>query len=114
MLVQLKQNELVAAIKQYLINEGINLDGKVVDVSFTAGRKEAGIYADINIEDNSIPDFGFPKDEDGEAKDTPVLKLVQDLAEDQGNDASPEPESPAAEPAAEAQEEVKPKNSLFN
>lgn len=53
MQIQLKQTEIVAALKQYVQAQGINLVGKNVDITFTAGRKEAGIVADISIEDSA-------------------------------------------------------------
>lgn len=59
MLIQLKQSEIVAAIKQYVTNQGVNLADKRVDVSFTASRGTAGILADISIEEaESLPDLG--------------------------------------------------------
>lgn len=59
MLVQLKQQEIVAALTQYIASQGINLQAKQVDVAFTAGRGTTGISAVITIEDSEdIPDFG--------------------------------------------------------
>lgn len=55
MQIQLKQVEIIAALKQYIHQQGISLAGKSVDISFTAGRKDAGLIADINIEDVVIP-----------------------------------------------------------
>lgn len=57
MQIQLKQAEIVIALKQYIAAQGINLVGKDVSISFTAGRKEAGIVADLVIEDGAIPGF---------------------------------------------------------
>lgn len=57
MQINLKQNEIVDALKQYVNQQGINLAGKQVEVSFTAGRKEGGLCAEINIEDHDIPGF---------------------------------------------------------
>ena len=55
MQIQLKQAEIVKALKQFITGQGINLAGKDVDISFTAGRKEAGLTADIFINDTQIP-----------------------------------------------------------
>jgi hypothetical protein len=52
MQIQLKQNEIVAAIKQYVAQQGINLTGRKVEVTFTAGRKESGLSADVDITDD--------------------------------------------------------------
>lgn len=71
MQVQLKQPEIVAALKQYITAKGISLKGKEVTVDFTAGRKEGGIFVDISIEDMGVP---LIQDED-ENEGTPVSKL---------------------------------------
>lgn len=57
MQIQLKQTEIVTALKQYIHNQGINLTGKEVTITFTAGRKESGVSADLTIEEASIPGF---------------------------------------------------------
>ncbi|TXH14564.1 MAG: hypothetical protein E6R03_08910 [Hyphomicrobiaceae bacterium] len=49
MQINLKQPEIITALKQYIGNNGINLDNKDVQVTFTAGRKESGISAELNI-----------------------------------------------------------------
>lgn len=51
MQIQLKQAEIVTALKMYIVSQGIILANKEVSISFTAGRKEAGVLADISIED---------------------------------------------------------------
>lgn len=53
MQIQLRQTEIIAALKQYIMAQGISLAGKEVEIAFTAGRKEAGITADVSIEDLS-------------------------------------------------------------
>ena len=62
MQINLKQTEIIAALKQYIAGQGISLQGKSVDMAFTAGRKEAGISVEISIEDVSLPDFGLPEE----------------------------------------------------
>lgn len=49
MQISLKQSEIIAAIRGYIQDQGINLEGKTVDVAFTAGRKGAGLSADVDI-----------------------------------------------------------------
>lgn len=61
MQIQLKQVEIVSALKQYITQKGIDLSGKEVSISFTAGRKEGGITADLSIEDSEIPGFSGPE-----------------------------------------------------
>ena len=51
MQIQLKQAEIIAAIKGYISSQGINLFNKDVTIAFTAGRKESGLTADISIEE---------------------------------------------------------------
>lgn len=51
MQIILQQRNIEAALKQYIASQGINLTGKSVAVEFTAGRKETGISAAIDIED---------------------------------------------------------------
>lgn len=62
MQINLKQTEIIAALKQYIAGQGISLQGKSVNMAFTAGRKEAGISVEISIEDISLPDFGLPEE----------------------------------------------------
>jgi len=74
MQIQLKQAEIVSALKQYITSQGINLQGKTVDISFTAGRGTSGLTADLIIEDAAIPALDFDGSDDAKAK--PVLGLV--------------------------------------
>lgn len=71
MQIQLKQAEIVCALKQYIAKQGIDLAGKTIDISFTAGRKDSGLSADISIEDTGVTTV---VDEAGVLK--PVLSVV--------------------------------------
>ena len=51
MQIQLKQFEIVQAIRQYVSKQGIDLADKTVDMTFTAGRKETGVSVEITIDD---------------------------------------------------------------
>lgn len=53
MQIQLKQGEITAALKAYIQSQGFNLEGKEIEIQYTAGRKESGLYADIFI--NEVP-----------------------------------------------------------
>lgn len=55
MQVQLRQPEIVEALRQYIANKGISLSGSTFQVHFTAGRKETGISAEITMENEEIP-----------------------------------------------------------
>lgn len=63
MQIQLKQSEIIQALKLYISTQGINLNGKTVEVAFTAGRKETGLSADVQIEDMvpaTAPGMAYP------------------------------------------------------
>lgn len=57
MQIQLKQTEIVIALKDYISKKGIDLAGKSVDIAFTASRKDAGLTADLSIDDLGIPKY---------------------------------------------------------
>jgi len=59
MQIQLKQTEIINALKLYISNQGINLNGKTVEVAFTAGRKSSGLTADVCINDAQLPAVGI-------------------------------------------------------
>jgi hypothetical protein len=50
MKIQLRQLDIEAAIKLYITAQGINLQGKTVTMDFTAGRKQTGLIADVDIQ----------------------------------------------------------------
>lgn len=103
MQIQLKQAEIVDAVKDYVAKHGFNLAGKVVDVTFIAGRGDKGLVADISIEELDIPGIDNA-DAEGEAA-KPTLTVVQAPAADQEAPAKvedPQPETPDAETAPAA------------
>lgn len=54
MQIIIKQSEIEVAVKNYIAGLGINLTGKDVEVSFTAGRKEDGLSASLDIVDATL------------------------------------------------------------
>lgn len=62
MQIQLKQAEIVVALKDYITKKGIDLTGKSVDIAFTASRKDAGLTADLSIDDLGIPKYSEEAD----------------------------------------------------
>ncbi len=74
MKINIRQTEIVSALKQYITAQGINLSGKTVEISFTAGRGQTGLTADLTIEDAEIP--GVTELEQ-EQVPPPALLLVQ-------------------------------------
>lgn len=57
MIINLKQTEIELALRAYVVAQGISLHGKDLSISFTAGRREAGITAEISIDDVEIPGY---------------------------------------------------------
>ena len=52
MQINFKQVEIEDALKLYVSQQGINITGKVVEVTFISGRKNNGLTAELNIQDN--------------------------------------------------------------
>lgn len=73
MQINLRQPEIEKALRGYIREQGINLYGKEVFISFTAGRKDTGLSAELNIEDIDVPP---PPDSNAEiALDTAQAKV---------------------------------------
>lgn len=77
MQIQLKQAEIESALKDFISKQGINLQGRTVQIEFTSGRKENGITADLSISDTTgnLPDFP-----DEQIQHAPQVSLVKDVA----------------------------------
>ena len=58
MQITLKQSDIEQALKAHIANLGVNLVGKTVGMTFTAGRKAAGISVELNIDDTDTPSLG--------------------------------------------------------
>ena len=71
--VKLVQHEIEQAVRLYLAHEeGMKLEGRKLEIEFTAGRNPPSVYADIKIvknEDGDTPDAVVMKDE-GPATDS--------------------------------------------
>lgn len=50
MQIQLKQAEIEEAIVRYISQQGINLVNKTVNITFTSGRKDNGLSAEVDID----------------------------------------------------------------
>lgn len=118
MQINLKQAEIVLALRAYVVAQGINLTGKDVEISFTAGRRESGISADITIEDAVIPGYTNAVSDEAPEVSAHVVTLAAvptAPAVVEADDANAE--APAVEAAPEAEEapatEAKPTVSLF-
>lgn len=98
MQIQLRQTEIVEALKQYITKQGISLVGKTVEIGFTAGRKETGISADISIDEGTQAQLpGLDADEDEAAPARPMLSVVTDPQVTSSVETVEEPAPPADE-----------------
>lgn len=88
MQITLKQREIEAALRQYITNSGVSLAGKTVEIGFTAGRKEAGLVADISIEDTN------------QAPEAPIKPVTIAAAETPAPVVQEVPKADVQEPAA--------------
>ena len=115
MQINLKQPEIEQALRAYVVAQGISLHGKDLTISFTAGRRESGISAEISIDDVEIPGYTT----DAPIAKVPVLALAPAVTEVAEAVEAPVPEEPVgAEPAdvpeaAEPEVEAKQTVSLF-
>ena len=50
MQIQLKQAEIEEAIVRYISQQGISLINKTVNITFTSGRKDNGLSAEVDID----------------------------------------------------------------
>ena len=53
--INLKESDIITALKQYVTNQGIDLTGRDVKISFTAGRKQNGVTAALAIDEHEDP-----------------------------------------------------------
>ncbi len=111
MQIQLKQVEIVEALKAHITKQGFSLVGKTVDISFTAGRKDAGLSADISIEDAELPDLISDAEEGTAAK--PALSVVKPLVNKEEAAAPVAATAEAKVDAPDTSSEKAPTSSLF-
>ena len=100
MQVSLKQNEIEAALKGYISQQGINVNGKQINIVFTAGRKASGITADLTIDDIELPDCSDQVAADLKVVQIPAGFLKRDI-------------EPAVQATTENQTEEVKTSSLF-
>lgn len=51
MKIQLTQTEIEIAVREYVANQGIKVEGKELTLSFTMTRSDQGLLADLSIEE---------------------------------------------------------------
>ena len=59
MRITLNQAEIEQALRQYAASQGIDTQGKQVEVSLTAGRGPNGFSAELNIQMKDCPDAEY-------------------------------------------------------
>lgn len=113
MIINLKQSEIELALRAYVVSQGISLHGKDLSISFTAGRRESGISAEISIDDVEIPGYtDSVAVVEAAPIAAPVVTLVQPVAVE-APEVVAEVAAPAVAEAVEPVAEVKPTVSLF-
>lgn len=130
MKIQLEQSEVVLAVREYVANQGIKVEGKTFAVNFSMTRGEAGLLADLVIDEPTVAPtkavaktragtVGAAIEKQADKGQTNVNKLPtsaseavnqvkEKLAEDSGNTDNGEPAiAPEQEevPADEAKEQ---------
>lgn len=104
MQITLKQPEIEAALKLYIQSQGISLTDRDVDIKFTAGRKGAGMTADVDITGDPQPSIPTNSIQRGSNEEPPVALY-----------SNPEPDTTAVvEDDVQEEEEEKSEGSLFN
>ena len=108
MQVILKQRDIEQALKQYIAGQGINLKDKTVNIAFTAGRKETGISAELDIADiyGYIPAAEDLTKDGGQDPVLPVTEPETEVAAAQAEAGEPGSESPFADKGEVAEEVV--------
>ena len=98
MRIQLRQTEIEEALQQYIVNQGINLTGKVVEIGFTSSRSEAGLTADVDItnapDDGKTPDQAIPRaavKAEAPVTEQPAEEIIAQEEQASGDDPVKEP-----------------------
>lgn len=116
MLIQLRQFEIEAALKMYVVSQGFSLNNKTVDISFTSGRKDNGVSADLEINETgvTVPVGPINRNFCIEASAAPIIPTQLIVPEQETATVfNNEPEVECTDPPV-AQVEVKSGASLFN
>ena len=117
MQITLKQSEIETALKNYINQCGVSLANKTITVAFTAGRKESGISAELDIDDTplTIPGYETADETDSKTHTKGALSVVAAPVTTAAAFA-PEPKETPVEPTEEDEPVVATasKNSLFS
>lgn len=114
MLIQLRQSEIEAALKMYVVSQGFSLNNKTVDISFTSGRKDISADLKINETGVTVPVGPINRGFCVEPTSTPIALLQLNVHDQEANTVfNNEPEDESVDPPV-AQAEVKSGASLFS
>lgn len=112
----LNQDEIHTAIRDYAIKQGLALSGKWIDISLTAGRKENGFTAELEIGDSPIVKVEEPIARElvdvSEMKRAAIGSASKLVVEEEPCSAPLEEENPDNE--SEPETPPPPTNSLFH
>jgi len=104
MLIQIRQKEIETAIQMYIAAQGITLKGKSVSIAFTAGRRDSGLTADVDIVDTA-PSKDFSEHLAAMCAPEAVAQAVYETVEGQTEAPAQVQEEVCAEADAEPVEE---------
>ena len=104
MLIQIRQKEIETAIQMYIAAQGITLKGKSVSIAFTAGRRDSGLTADVDIVDTA-PSKDFSEHLAAMCAPEVVAQAVYETVEGHIEAPAPVQEEVCAEADAEPVEE---------
>jgi hypothetical protein len=110
MRIHIQQTEIENAIRDFIQKQGIRLQGKTVNIAFTATRSGAGITADIDVEGDGDAFMlsGTGVSEQGVANQRTSLSVVHTAEPSAATQAAAQVQedpslAPPAEPAAPAE-----------
>ena len=113
MKIHLNEKEIIKGISLYVQSLGISLQGKTLEVLFTAGRKNRGLSADLVITQDN-----FVLNDDPAETPSPLIKensdaLVPGTLDAAGNVGNEARVSEDVETSGDAEEIKKPAINLF-
>lgn len=79
MRIMLNQSEIEQALRQYAASQGIDVQGKRVEITLTAGRGANGFYAELNIEPKAEADKPHVAFQDFATVENPLASAIPAL-----------------------------------
>jgi len=95
MQITLHQSDIEKSLKDYIAAQGIRINGKHVEIAFTAGRRGTGVTAEISIEDSVLAPTNHPDKPEIlvaiNLSPLPAFPEVKEVGEVSANDPEPVP-----------------------